>query len=131
MQEAFIAGSVPVVCATNAFGMGIDKENVRLVLHAEMPGSLESYLQEAGRAGRDRLPSDCVLLFDEGDLERQFQLSARGKLTQRDIAQILRGLRHWPAKAKTGRSRSPAASCSAKRMSTPISALSTATRTPR
>ena len=92
--EEFLSGAVPVVCATNAFGMGIDKENVRLVIHAEMPGSLENYLQEAGRAGRDRLPSRCVLLHDDEDVERQFKLTASGRLTHRDIAQILRGLRH-------------------------------------
>lgn len=91
--EAFVAGDKRVVCATNAFGMGIDKSDVRLVVHADIPGSLESYLQEAGRAGRDRQPSDCVLLFDPGDIEKQFRLAASSQLTQRDIAQILRGLR--------------------------------------
>ncbi|HEX7185833.1 MAG TPA: RecQ family ATP-dependent DNA helicase [Thermoanaerobaculia bacterium] len=92
--EAFLAGAIPVVCATNAFGMGIDKEDVRLVLHADVPGSLEAYLQEAGRAGRDRLPARCVLLYDEADLEKQFKLSAAGRLSRRDVAQLLRGLRH-------------------------------------
>lgn len=98
--ESFVAGSVPVVCATNAFGMGIDKDNVRLVLHAEMPSSLENYLQEAGRAGRDRLPSDCVLLFDDDDMERQFKLASHGRLSQRDITQILRGLRSLARRSK-------------------------------
>lgn len=92
--EEFLSGAVPVVCATNAFGMGIDKENVRLVIHAEMPGSLENYLQEAGRAGRDRLPSRCVLLHDDEDVERQFKLTASGRLSHRDLAGLLRGLRH-------------------------------------
>ena len=93
VQDAFIAGEVPVIVATDAFGMGIDKENVRLVVHADVPGSLESYLQEAGRAGRDEKPAHCMLLFSEGDLETQFDLAARSRLTQRDIAQILRAVR--------------------------------------
>ncbi len=93
IQNAFIGGEIPVICATNAFGMGIDKENVRLVVHADIPGSLENYLQEAGRAGRDRAPARCVLLYDEQDIETQFKLNALSELTRADIAQILRALR--------------------------------------
>ena len=93
VQVAFAKGEIPVIAATNAFGMGIDKEDVRLVVHAEVPGSLENYLQEAGRAGRDRKPARCVLLFTKGDLERQFDLASRDRLTKRDIAQILRAIR--------------------------------------
>jgi ATP-dependent DNA helicase RecQ len=93
VQEAFLAGEAQVICATNAFGMGIDKEDVRLVVHADAPGSLENYLQEAGRAGRDGRQAACVLLFEEADCERQFRLGAFSQLTRRDIAQILRGLR--------------------------------------
>jgi len=93
VQEAFLGGDLRVICATNAFGMGIDKEDVRLVIHADIPGSLENYLQEAGRAGRDGHRSECVLLYDEADCERQFQLGAFSELSRRDIAQILRGLR--------------------------------------
>lgn len=93
IQDEFIAGRVQVICATNAFGMGIDKDDVRLVIHADTPGSLENYLQEAGRAGRDGRRARCVLLFDEEDCEAQFRLGALSELGRRDIAQILRGLR--------------------------------------
>lgn len=93
VQEGFIAGTVPVIVATNAFGMGIDKRDVRLVVHADVPGSIESYLQEAGRAGRDGERADCVLLFAKGDLERQFDLESENRLTERDIAQILKAIR--------------------------------------
>lgn len=94
IQENFISGTTRVITATNAFGMGIDKDNVRLVIHADIPGSLENYLQEAGRAGRDQQEADCVLLFDDSDIETQFKMSAMSQLNQRDIAQILRGLKH-------------------------------------
>lgn len=94
IQNDFIAGDIPIICATNAFGMGIDKDDVRLVIHADIPGSLENYLQEAGRAGRDRNEAECVLIFTEQDVEGQFRMSSNSRLTQREIAQILRGLRH-------------------------------------
>lgn len=66
-QDAFIGGQVDTIVATTAFGMGIDKRDVRLVLHYNLPGTIEAYYQEAGRAGRDGLPSRCVLLFQYAD----------------------------------------------------------------
>ncbi|WP_295587072.1 RecQ family ATP-dependent DNA helicase [uncultured Lamprocystis sp.] len=93
VQDAFVGGEIQVVCATNAFGMGVDKENVRLVVHVDIPGSLENYVQEAGRAGRDRAPARCCLLYDEQDVEDQFRLAAGSQLSRADIAEILRGLR--------------------------------------
>jgi ATP-dependent DNA helicase RecQ len=92
-RKAFIAGELRVIAATNAFGMGIDKPDVRLVVHADIPGSLENYLQEAGRAGRDRAAARCVLLYTADDVERQHSMSANSRLSRRDIQSVLRALR--------------------------------------
>src|SRR6185436_10811226 len=67
VQDAFMSERVRAIVATNAFGMGIDKPNVRLVVHHAMPGTLEAYYQEAGRAGRDGNHSECVLLHSFPD----------------------------------------------------------------
>ena len=93
IQRGFHDGDIDVVVATNAFGMGIDKPDVRAVVHAEIPGSLESYLQEAGRAGRDGALAHCLLLFEPEDPEQQFSLTARSRLERRDIQAVLRALR--------------------------------------
>ena len=100
VQKAFVEGELRVIAATNAFGMGIDKPDVRLVIHADIPGSLENYLQEAGRAGRDRKSAKCVLLYTPEDVERQFGMSARSRLTQHEIHGILRALRNLDKRKK-------------------------------
>ena len=100
VQRRFIGGDLRAIAATNAFGMGIDKPDVRLVVHADIPGSLESYLQEAGRAGRDRAPARCVLFYAADDVERQFGMSARSRLARQDIQGILRALRNLDRKKR-------------------------------
>jgi len=70
-QDDFMSGRVQMIVATNAFGMGIDKPDIRFVVHYQMPGSVEAYYQEIGRAGRDNLPSTCVLLFNYADKRTQ------------------------------------------------------------
>ncbi|MXZ19534.1 MAG: RecQ family ATP-dependent DNA helicase [Caldilineaceae bacterium SB0665_bin_25] len=102
VQQSFIGGALRVITATNAFGMGIDKSDVRLVIHADIPGSLENYLQEAGRAGRDQQAARCVLLYTQDDVERQFGMSARSRLTRREIHGVLRALRNLDRKKRMG-----------------------------
>lgn len=75
VQEAFMSGEMPLVLATNAFGMGIDKKDIRFVLHAETPGSMEAYYQEIGRAGRDGEDSECVFLYCQEDLLTQMEFA--------------------------------------------------------
>ncbi len=100
VQENFINGDLQVIAATNAFGMGIDKPDVRLVIHADIPGSLENYLQEAGRAGRDRASARCVLLYTTEDVDRQFGLSAMSRLSRREIQGVLRALRNLDSRKR-------------------------------
>ena len=100
VQESFIRGDLRAIAATNAFGMGINKPDVRLVIHADIPGSLENYLQEAGRAGRDQQRARCALLYTQDDVERQFGMSARSRLTRREIHGVLRALRNLDRKKR-------------------------------
>ena len=80
--------------------MGIDKPDVRLVIHADIPGSLENYLQEAGRAGRDNDAAHCVLLYTNEDIERQYGMTARSRLTHREINAVLKSLRNLDRKKR-------------------------------
>ncbi len=102
LQDAFLSGQHSVITATNAFGMGVDKPDVRLVVHLDMPSSLEAFLQEAGRAGRDRAPATAMLLWSPGDAEPRFMLGALGDLTPDDLRALWRAIRQLPASGGHG-----------------------------
>ncbi len=84
-----------VMVATSAFGMGIDKPNIRYIAHYQVPGSLEQYVQEAGRAGRDGFPARCVLLYDPQDLKIQEHLLTRDRPSPRQFAQVFAAFSAW------------------------------------
>ncbi len=93
VQEDFMAGRAPLVVATNAFGMGVDRSDVRLVVHAQLPGSLEGDYQEAGRAGRDGAPARCVALHDPDDARLHVGFVDRSHPPPDALHRLLRSLR--------------------------------------
>lgn len=93
-QEAFINGEVQIIVATSAFGMGVDKKDVKLVVHYDISDSLENYVQEAGRAGRDQsIQAECYVLFNENDLDKHFILLNQTKLSQSEIQQVWKAIK--------------------------------------
>lgn len=93
-QNAFIEGEVQIMVATSAFGMGVDKKDVGMVVHYEISDSLENYIQEAGRAGRDeKISADCFVLFNEEDLGKHFILLNQTKLSIKEIQQIWKAIK--------------------------------------
>lgn len=93
-QEAFIRNEIQVIVATSAFGMGVDKKDVRLVVHYDISDSLENYVQEAGRAGRDpSLQADCYVLFNDSDLDKHFILLNQTKLSMSEIQQVWKAIK--------------------------------------
>ena len=101
-QDAFIRGDVDIMVATSAFGMGVDKKDVGMVIHFELSDSLENYVQEAGRAGRDsHITADCYVLYNEEDLSKHFILLNQTKLNINEIQQIWRAIKqitHYKSK---------------------------------
>jgi len=99
IQNAFLNDEIQVIVATSAFGMGVDKPNIGLVIHHDISDSLESYTQEAGRAGRDEsLQAECYVLFNEEDLDKHFVLLNQTRLSMNEIQQVWRAI-----KEQTGR----------------------------
>ncbi|NMB93978.1 MAG: RecQ family ATP-dependent DNA helicase [Flexilinea flocculi] len=93
-QNAFISGEVQIMVATSAFGMGVNKKDVGMVIHYEISDSLENYIQEAGRAGRDEnIIADCYVLYNENDLDKHFALLNQTKLSIKEIKQVWKAIK--------------------------------------
>jgi ATP-dependent DNA helicase RecQ len=94
-QDAFIRGEVDIMVATSAFGMGVDKKDVGMVVHYDISDSLENYIQEAGRAGRDQsINARCYVLFNDGDLDKHFIRLNRTKISLQEIQQIWKAIKN-------------------------------------
>lgn len=110
VQEQFMTDEVSVVVATIAFGMGVDKPNVRFVIHSSVPASLPAYLQESGRAGRDGEPAECVVLYRGQDLGRLKRLIGMNSAGDDEVASFYKGL---SSVGRDGRVNAPASSLAA------------------
>lgn len=98
-QNAFMSGDVQVIVATSAFGMGVDKKDVGLVVHYDISDSLENYIQEAGRAGRDpQMYADCYVLYSDNDLDKHFILLNQTKLSLSEIQQVWKAIKELTKK---------------------------------
>ena len=94
-MDAFMSNQKQIIVATSAFGMGVDKDDVKSVIHYNISDSLENYVQEAGRAGRDEnIQAKCYILFNEDDLNKHFSLLQQTKINQKEIQQIWQGLKY-------------------------------------
>ncbi len=102
VQNAWMGGQAPIIVATNAFGMGVDKPDVRFVIHHALPGSVEAYYQEAGRAGRDGEPAECVLLHGPADARLHEYFIERGLPTLDDLRTFYARLRADAAASRDG-----------------------------
>ena len=93
-QNKFISGEVQIMVATNAFGMGVDKKDIGCIIHYEISSSLENYVQESGRAGRDEnLNANCYILYNENDLDKHFNLLNDTKLNIKEIQQVWKAIK--------------------------------------
>ena len=101
-QEAFMSGGTRIIVATSAFGMGVDKKDVGLVVHYDISDSLENYVQEAGRAGRDpHLEARCFVLYNDDDLNKHFILLNQTKLSLSEIQQVWQAVKHFTRQRPT------------------------------
>lgn len=101
-QNAFMSGKAQVIVATSAFGMGVDKKDVGLVVHYDISDSLENYIQEAGRAGRDpQMQADCYVLYSDSDLDKHFILLNQTKLSLSEIQQVWKAIKELTKKRES------------------------------